>query len=1313
MKSRTLRKIIAATTLVLGVAISVTSSLSWFDETVKIETENVTGVSEGAYFHSGNGTKDYPYTITRKRHLYNLAWLQYLGYFATKDSSGNMSGKQNTVYFRLLNDVDMDGMNIPPIGTSEYPFIGNFDGQGYKVTNFTSTNDYSDFTGEGQKHPYTVTTENFKNNQVKIVGFFGVVGSIGDSSNYTYDSEKNQVKNVGLNNFEVKSKATDTLVGLAAGYVNGELASVAVNNGKLNLTSSAATTALDSTNLTSNVSDYSIVGYATDPYKTKVTKVSQSAYKVTRAVNQEFVVEEEGDENAYGSSIDMRSVTKRLQTIRENYGVQTNFPYYINYDYHSGVKDANPTTVYSDTNRYTRLYNSNDNWGHFNFITDNSPYSENGTNVASRYALLGGGHYERERYYELSDRDSFKISNGTYYMVATNNNNFNRTTDEASATNFSLDNTGLLQYTYNGTKYYLYAYSNTVLRASPNQNDATPWRMQDDGNTRYLYSVYKGNYVALNYNTNANNAPYWNLSSITVDTKYAIGFQNTGNYLINNGTNGLRNSTTKQYIWTFSNQSGSTNIYTTVNNNTYYLTINVQQSGNWTTTYTNTLALQRNNASSWNRTSNGNFEYLYQNKAVSSSWSWISGTNTTYADFYVSFLGSSWELSQTTTSATLIIEGKTQFSGNSNIAITDITHEEKVGPDEVLDKVEGKMVYSKDSKDVTYFPLSTVNNTNNFAPIKKNTAYVVAGTDIKQDTTSYSDELTQVRFGYYPSADNYGNAHLKNVSNKKFTTLYTINATYNQSTGTYTYSKDPISSTNSLKRYTNAKEGMEKVLATDATKYYGLHFMEASISEDATYYAPSVTVNQHTYTNYELPINSIDFHLKEFGYVNFIAGTYYNAVQQSGKRNNSFFSLYQIERTTENPKDINRIIEIKKVYKYDDGSGVENEAISNVYELEYNGATFYTRPYKVIDNAGTKKWLYTAQGESDAYRINQYVDSLPENYTLAFDVARIKGNNLNSSTFDYYAYYFEIPMNDGEFCLGSVEGYVGSYLMYLDIAANAQNIARSVFTEYFLRTDEEFDFPIGVAVVSDVAIINTHTETTDQKVYASDSVTIVIKPGYKDELILSRDTSGGILTRSTTSSLAAPSYKEASLSLKENGTEVTEFEATRTTQYETIRNIIVDRDTRLQTTTITVIEENYIDGVSDGRTVNQYSESIAEANLIPAADRKYYQLDPIKSTGKAIEESALEIIQPDKTNVLITYTYLMQDGSTSTNTFVLDFTKETDTNYYTTNGYTISVTLTPAEDSSDTLVMTVTVLNKNGEVISINNITINGTGPVA
>lgn len=79
---------------------------------------NCCGESEPA---TGSGTEDAPYQISNTG---QLLW------FAQQVNSGNtaISGK-------LMNNIDLSGVTYTPIGTTAYPYVGTFDGQGFRIKN--------------------------------------------------------------------------------------------------------------------------------------------------------------------------------------------------------------------------------------------------------------------------------------------------------------------------------------------------------------------------------------------------------------------------------------------------------------------------------------------------------------------------------------------------------------------------------------------------------------------------------------------------------------------------------------------------------------------------------------------------------------------------------------------------------------------------------------------------------------------------------------------------------------------------------------------------------------------------------------------------------------------------------------------------------------------------------------------------------------------------------------------------------------------------------------------------------------------------
>ncbi len=253
-----MKKLILSLLIIVSLTVAVISSaLAWFSPVNSID-ENIGGGVYAGYFAGGDGTISDPYLLTNSTHVYNLAWLQYLGFFniEQEDENGKTVIGQN--YFRLERDVDMGGLVIPPIGTVKYPFVGNFWGQGYKITGAVVSN-YLLTDDEGiSKRPISVK----EISDASVVGFFGVVGDYDGDHDGILDlgakinTEDVTVKNGGvekktrtvavhdlfLDDITVNTRSDESLIGIAAGYVNGSLSNIGVGLSNINI--AAATTNL-------------------------------------------------------------------------------------------------------------------------------------------------------------------------------------------------------------------------------------------------------------------------------------------------------------------------------------------------------------------------------------------------------------------------------------------------------------------------------------------------------------------------------------------------------------------------------------------------------------------------------------------------------------------------------------------------------------------------------------------------------------------------------------------------------------------------------------------------------------------------------------------------------------------------------------------------------------------------------------------------------------------------------------------------------------------------------------------------------------
>lgn len=284
------------------IAISITtiaSVFAWYVSSVGIiqDLSDKKLAANASYYESGTGTESDPYIISNARHLYNLAWLQDLGYYDDK-----------IYYFKLKNDIDMSNLKlgtassaspIPAIGIDKHPFVGVFDGNGktisnlYVASNFASSNCITPSRIILQEHnddTFNTTTNNIVSN---YNGLFGVIKKFSDSSTSESTSES-KVTNFTIAKAKIES-SQNTLVGYICGYVNSNLSKVGVANSNLTLASSV-------THYNSYpISKYGLVGDYNDASSGGIEWSNKP-----------------GQNNDFGGSIDMLTFARRISYIKNS-----------------------------------------------------------------------------------------------------------------------------------------------------------------------------------------------------------------------------------------------------------------------------------------------------------------------------------------------------------------------------------------------------------------------------------------------------------------------------------------------------------------------------------------------------------------------------------------------------------------------------------------------------------------------------------------------------------------------------------------------------------------------------------------------------------------------------------------------------------------------------------------------------------------------------------------------------------------------------------------------------------------------------------
>ena len=581
--------------------------------------------------------------------LYYFAWLQYLGYFnQPKEGAG---AEIDQVYFYLSSDLDMTGWTLPPIGTELYPFVGNFDGNGHTISNLTIQNVE---TGHDSS-PTTLNDFPIADNDdftgVDIIGFFGVVGAINDngmvyaatdhtsdmfdhsdSESYTYSSQINEIKNFALDSVTVKTETTRSLIGIVAGYVNGEVSQVRVGTSGNVIKTGNNVSAVNT--LTDNLSDYTLMGYVTDPYKDTSDVVLVKLDTPLNEADMSFNYQSQGSTAGWGGSIDMYGLLKRLDAVRlvpessENQAARREIPktelividpvdgsqqtrvleYYADDVFtsegnaFSSSEAANRKLYYFSTEKagsyHVIPYDSGNR--HRNYLVGlNTMYNAN-TTQQGKTVYTVRFKTSNDDYVYLDAYDYFSAGN---YLNLNNNQN-GLIGGNTADSHWILDSNG---YLYTLTDTYDKVYLNATNAISLGASGSTVWTWN---NNRLSY-VYNNVSYLLYYNAG------WTVSQ----QYYYVITDGNGNYLRYNN-NAFVNTTllSEASHWTFSNLNNLSGYISLEGTNTYL------RYNNGLTTYTGNA--YTTNATSW--TNDGISLYNGSNYIRFNGSTWVAGPRDTF-----------------------------------------------------------------------------------------------------------------------------------------------------------------------------------------------------------------------------------------------------------------------------------------------------------------------------------------------------------------------------------------------------------------------------------------------------------------------------------------------------------------------------------------------------------------------------------------------------------------------------------------------------------------------------------------------------------
>ncbi len=942
--------------LAFGIAV-ITTPLAWFANGTDLNPQ-VSASSKNAYFAAGDGTAAHPFELTSAIHYYNLCWLQYLGRF---NQISGATVKQ--VYFQLDNDIDLTHISasdtrallLPPIGTSRYPFIGNFNGQGHTLTNLSVTN--SATLSDYPIHPYL--SDGVKN--LECLGVFGVAGTTeststvnglttsGTDESHTYDPAVNIIKDLNLTNISVKATTNQTLIGIGVGYNNATLEHIGVGTGcKLNVSSSTS-----ATSYTSNLSDSALVGYTAKKEDTSLREDEAYVPYVDNPNNAQ-------GGSGFGSSIDMQTMYNFLYHLRNgtqlgSNGTTYSSPVFSNYPQTRTIdKDSDGNVisdVYSDYVDCAMKANGNGSYDKHSSIAIYDDKTDVKKESNKKYSSIT---YARE-YDEYGDQDE-ETSEGRSYVLLYGDASSKETCNvKETSSNIGQTTTGL----------YLKTSSGAFLKFSLSGSSET----------------YTLSYSEVSSFEKASTFSYSN---------GALSLSGTYSY-----RSGWSTKTKKVTLYIYCDSNGS--LATTDNS--------VPSSYPWTNV-------------------NG-----YLSRTINSN------------SYYCSFSGSTFSTATNTTNAITVKTGSTY------------TENHTVNTPATYYPLSMAGHFSTDSKGNTNID---ADNYGDGTPYEKNTGYIVGGTktaeagDIRVSKFLMEDLTNSLGHSQTSYDDSYVNIITRNMVQSDSGTISdsdwsVIDDTHNKGTSAISDDLNGLSGGRKnyktglhLKRYSSSRDAIQQVFTEDSTGVYGLHFVTASSELALDKYTTEIEHAEildgkttrpldkndpdsktmavtSTYYNMKVPKDSIDCNLMQSGYISFYSGSYYVNNSET-YTNDSFFSLNEIKRPVTTP-------------------GSSSYPLTSVTRIQ----KIYTDPDSTDE---TKPYIYSYDGNDPTSGRGQ----------LIFDCSWIEaGMKTEGKWINNALYYFEIPVNKGEYALSAVSGHNGAYLIYLDIGAGTNyrkvTVKEKVYTQ--------------------------------------------------------------------------------------------------------------------------------------------------------------------------------------------------------------------------------------------------------------------------
>lgn len=1213
---------------------TINATLSWFSNANEADV-SMSGLVQGSYFESGNGSAETPFEINNPTQLYYFSWLQGLGHFNEPDADGSTAIKQ--YHFYISSDLNMEGTVLPPIGTVDYPFVGTFtsgvpvrnsDGDligftektgtdGFTISNLTIINKETNNTSYNDKPDETI-------HDSEIVGLFGVLGSQAanvtaamienDSTNttnarinsisqdavtgvstpgYTYRVNDNHIGNFYIDGCRIETQTNNALIGIVAGYVNAPITHVGVISS--NIYVKAGTSPL--TAITSNISDYSIIGYATDDF---VDEIESDPIENTINTNTGHEKVPEADAgSAWGGSIDMNSVYKRCNNVSNSTKAKTAAnSYYVAstttvYDVNGNV-EGEPVQETKKVSTYpfskggpqssAKFYNSESANGSYNIMYKNT---------ADKNGFCLGGLCDEEMYQEISIihtgvmGDGFKISSSYGYLSINAAANAIVNTSEANAANATIWNfdSGHIYTQLPSPDARLVYLNNSALDLAIDFSATTNWTMTYLDEDYYTISCSATGYTCYLI-CQAGGA--WKIAR-----EGGFYISDGTNYLAANSTTSVKNVTNVANASIFYKTDDTNARITTYYNGAYrYLYWNSSNASN-PLTLSNTTQTGGNYHYYWNIENDGiyydaNHYIIYKNSA------WTCGATSETSDYYLisyngSYLCANNAYTGITSTPTQSSATHWYIANNRIYCINDgTTYYLRHSNQNALG------LNSNNSTNRCNWTVSSLGGTGTIYYSSGNTSYYLRVNDGKFQigTTNSNNDITtslQSETINYPKGLPYDlefDPELLIVSTTYeildrdvvetpggFPCYIPINAL---ETGDFTVKSNNTGYIISGSTETTQNYRSDIRITHWDKENLGTSLINEQTIDDSNVYTTddsgrhvinteNLVKYKDSKANYQATLDSDDTYVYGLHFMNAEISKDRTFIAPEVTINNSTLQNYQL------PVDcIDFTLQTQGYINFFGANYfTNNNTFFSFHEIFRNSDRKITDIKEIEEIFGTDDltdpFCYKYVGDDHYYikKVDQGT-SLPTGYSSKFKTSWIKTPGFTNEN-TKRIYYYELPANPGEYALGSVAGKTGAYLNYLDISANKQMVDRTFNYDETVTTIDSYKYVNGVGFVT----------AAGQAVDSLDSATYSLSGSY------SSSTSAGTSYTRTAEGITVNPEAGVKLEYIGEGVTSTPSESHPSKRQYTTMMTIINRDKNEAFSCDIISEVQFIDKVTE------------------------------------------------------------------------------------------------------------------------------------